>query len=82
MQHLTAVLNENPWTGSSANDKDEVVSFTVDEPVTAPPPSAAPTSNTQPSVTDRLKKLEQLRSEGLVTDEECEVKRKEILQDL
>jgi uncharacterized membrane protein YdbT with pleckstrin-like domain len=43
-----------------------------------PPPAAAAT----PSVTDRLKQLDELRTQGLVTDEEYELKRQAILEDL
>lgn len=41
-----------------------------------------PTSKPSPTVEERLRQLEQLRSQGLVTDDEFAAKRTEILDDL
>jgi uncharacterized membrane protein YdbT with pleckstrin-like domain len=43
------------------------------------PPAVAPST---PSVTERLKQLDDLRAQGLVNDAEYDVKRKQILEDL
>ncbi len=46
------------------------------------PTSAAPAASDAPDVADQIRKLAQLRDEGLVTDEEFETKRTELLAKL
>jgi hypothetical protein len=53
-----------------------------EEETKAIPESPAGSSGTKPSTEERLEGLERLRSRGLVTSEEFERKRKEILDDL
>jgi Short C-terminal domain len=55
----------------------DMTSPDYDEPqYEAPPPQAAPAA---PSYADELEQLAQLKAQGIVTDEEFEAKKKQIL---
>ena len=47
-----------------------------DEPQSAPPPQAAPA---EPDMTDQLQDLAKLHEQGILTDDEFQAKKKEIL---
>lgn len=50
------------------------------QPNTATPPAAAPASTTaQPDYIEEIKKLAELRDMGIITDEEFEAKKKQLL---
>jgi hypothetical protein len=45
----------------------------------APPPPAAPAAPAQPAYVAELEQLGQLRAQGIISDEEFEAKKKQIL---
>ncbi len=52
------------------------------QPASAAPAQAAPAAAGKPSVEERLKRLDDLKSKGLLNDQEYKAKRDEILKDL
>ena len=50
-----------------------------EEPVEAPPPSPAPAAAPEPEYIAELERLAQLREKGIVSEEEFEAKKKQLL---
>jgi len=67
--------------GNSVYYSGVVVQWTT-TPTTIPPAPAAPASTVAPSARDRLRQLEELRTQGLITEKEYQERRRVILKAL
>jgi hypothetical protein len=59
--------------------RQEMLRGAYDEPAAPAPAAAAPAAPAEPDYTGQLQELAQLHDQGIVTDEEFEAKKKQIL---
>ncbi len=65
--------------GMAAIEAEAVDAAPAPAPAAPPPPSAPPAAPAQPSYITELKNLAELRDAGIVTDEEFEAKKAQLL---
>lgn len=80
LSHVQPFATEQIMVWGDPKAEIESWSFTVQEAVSTTVPQASPPATSVPE--ERLRKLTRLREGGLITEDEYEAKRKEILKDL
>jgi hypothetical protein len=79
-EDLQVAMNELGIQNQPVSEAEKAQLMTDETPqVAAPPSSAAPAGSAQPEYIAELKQLADLRDQGIITDEEFEAKKRQIL---
>jgi hypothetical protein len=78
-EELMAAMDELGIQGAELTDEDRAAMSSETDQTTQPAPAAAPATASQDSYLDQLERLGSLRDQGIITEEEFQAKKKEIL---